>query len=400
MRKTDPEKNIDGQEQPLEPEKKIAAPEKLSRVWIAALVFIAVLAVLTFFAARSRRNARNSAMEEVPLPTPESDAELPERTNEPFVSAEPSASAEVTQPPKQTYSKTAIVISGQTTVVLASREAAEELIRNVEQHFLNIGKMPQNVVSELSTEVLFQEAGKEEETTPYDEAFELLTGKNSPIVFQSRATFVEETSLPHSIDIVEDETMPVGLRIVEIFGRDGIQRSTHTVIYINGVEQSSEETDTVVVSESVNTRVRVGTMAIGDGFVLDESFGADPSIPRDLRFSYPVKGTVIKLFGPWAEGFHQGIDIGAKAGALVKASCKGTVVSVMERGAYGLMVEIDHGSGVTTRYAMLDSASVAVGDTVEAGTVIGRVSGNGNAGYLHFELRVNGTAYNPLKVLN
>ena len=87
-------------------------------------------------------------------------------------------------------------------------------------------------------------------------------------------------------------------------------------------------------------------------------------------------------------------------GAEVRAAADGVVVSVMERGAYGLMIEIEHQSSVTTRYARLGSASVSVGDTVNKGDVIGYVGHSEEYDHLHFELRIRGTAYNPLKILS
>ena len=61
------------------------------------------------------------------------------------------------------------------------------------------------------------------------------------------------------------------------------------------------------------------------------------------------------------------------------------------------MVEIDHGDGFVTRYAHLDSISVAIGDVVAQGDAIGTLGSSGNCStpHLHFELRIDGIAYNP-----
>ena len=70
---------------------------------------------------------------------------------------------------------------------------------------------------------------------------------------------------------------------------------------------------------------------------------------------------------------------------------------MLQRGGYGLVVEIDHGDGFLTRYAKLTSAQVALGDTVAAGQAIGLIqqADGEEEAYLHFELRAGGEAYNP-----
>lgn len=94
---------------------------------------------------------------------------------------------------------------------------------------------------------------------------------------------------------------------------------------------------------------------------------------------------------------HTGIDIVAKFGTPVVASAKGRVSAVGQHTEYGLLVEIDHGYGVVTRYAHLSKTAVRVGQTVERGTHIGNVGKSGLAvgPHLHYEVLVNGTPANP-----
>jgi murein DD-endopeptidase MepM/ murein hydrolase activator NlpD len=67
-------------------------------------------------------------------------------------------------------------------------------------------------------------------------------------------------------------------------------------------------------------------------------------------------------------------------------------------GAYGLVVDLDHGDGFTTRYAHLSKIEVAPGDTVATGTVIGRLGNTGRSTgpHLHYEIRVHGRPINPV----
>ncbi|CAN5896697.1 M23 family metallopeptidase [soil metagenome] len=94
---------------------------------------------------------------------------------------------------------------------------------------------------------------------------------------------------------------------------------------------------------------------------------------------------------------HMGIDIAAPTGTPVVATAAGRVVSAGRRGDYGLLVEIDHGHGVVTRYAHLSRLSVKPGQAVRRGHNIGAVGTSGlSAGpHLHYEVLVNGRHANP-----
>ena len=89
---------------------------------------------------------------------------------------------------------------------------------------------------------------------------------------------------------------------------------------------------------------------------------------------------------------HTGIDFRAQHGSPVRAAGAGRVTAAGPNGGYGRMVEIDHGNGVTTRYAHLSAITVSEGDTVAAGTTIGRAGSTGRSTgtHLHYETRIDG----------
>jgi len=99
--------------------------------------------------------------------------------------------------------------------------------------------------------------------------------------------------------------------------------------------------------------------------------------------------------------FHSGVDIKARHGDPVGASQRGVVEFVGRYHGYGNMVIVDHGGGVRTHYAHLSSFDVEVGSRVERGTVIGRAGSTGRATspHLHYEVRVDGIALDPLQPL-
>jgi murein DD-endopeptidase MepM/ murein hydrolase activator NlpD len=98
---------------------------------------------------------------------------------------------------------------------------------------------------------------------------------------------------------------------------------------------------------------------------------------------------------------HTGIDFRAGPGDPVRAVAAGKVTQAGYQGGYGLMVEIDHGNGLATRYAHLSAVEVAEGATVPAGTVVGRAgtTGRSTAPHLHYEVRRDGEPVDPLRFL-
>ena len=103
---------------------------------------------------------------------------------------------------------------------------------------------------------------------------------------------------------------------------------------------------------------------------------------------------------------HDGIDIAAEAGSPVKAMTSGTVMNIENDPLMGITVVIDHGSGYEGYYCNLSrEVSVAEGDAVSAGTVIGEVGNTAESeiseeSHLHFGLKKNGSWTNPAEVLS
>jgi uncharacterized coiled-coil protein SlyX len=96
---------------------------------------------------------------------------------------------------------------------------------------------------------------------------------------------------------------------------------------------------------------------------------------------------------------HAGIDFTAPRGTAIIATGNGTVIRVENKGSgYGKNVIVDHGYGFTTLYAHMYSISVKKGDVLTKGQQLGTVgsTGTSTAPHLHYEVRVNGKAINPI----
>ena len=95
---------------------------------------------------------------------------------------------------------------------------------------------------------------------------------------------------------------------------------------------------------------------------------------------------------------HAGVDLAARIGTAILASSAGRVRHAGWRGGYGLLVEVEHAGGLTTRYAHLSRIAVVPGQAIAKGTLIGLVGSTGQSTgpHLHYEVRLRGEAVNPL----
>ncbi|HEY7878929.1 MAG TPA: M23 family metallopeptidase, partial [Gemmatimonadaceae bacterium] len=95
---------------------------------------------------------------------------------------------------------------------------------------------------------------------------------------------------------------------------------------------------------------------------------------------------------------HEGIDVSAPMGAPIVAPAAGVVTMVTVQNGYGNVMEIDHGGGITTKYAHCSRIVVRVGQHVKRGQVIANVGNTGlsTGPHLHYEIHVNGKVVDPL----
>jgi murein DD-endopeptidase MepM/ murein hydrolase activator NlpD len=126
--------------------------------------------------------------------------------------------------------------------------------------------------------------------------------------------------------------------------------------------------------------------------------------PSAAGFIWPVEGTLTSPFGYRWGRMHEGIDIAAPEGTPIRAAADGTVIlmqSEYESGGYGNYTCIDHGGGLATCYAHQSSFATSSGARVSQGDLIGYVGSTGHSfgAHLHFEVRINGEAVDPMGYL-
>jgi len=141
---------------------------------------------------------------------------------------------------------------------------------------------------------------------------------------------------------------------------------------------------------------------------VDRFLATKKSLVSDMPDMAPLFGKMTSGFGvrKWKRSGHSenhyGIDISAPRGAPVYAPAVGVVTYAAWKGDYGNMVELDHGTGYTTRFGHLSQIDVEVGDRVMKGQILGEVGSTGRSTgpHLHYEVRLNGTPIDPLDYLD
>lgn len=146
----------------------------------------------------------------------------------------------------------------------------------------------------------------------------------------------------------------------------------------------------------------------GDDFSMIESRLLDERLRKNmLPTTLPVTVPWISSFG-WRidpitgdRAMHEGVDFPADIGTQVVAAATGVVLSAEPHPEYGNLLEIDHGNGLSTRYAHLSKILVRPGSLVKRGQPIAMVGNTGRSTgpHLHFEVRINGMAQNPARFL-
>lgn len=167
----------------------------------------------------------------------------------------------------------------------------------------------------------------------------------------------------------------------------GVQEDRH------GAEESVEDLE--AASAALAAQIRAAQSEGGGG-----GGGSTGGGTTSSGFIWPVSGVVTSGFG-WRWGrMHEGIDISAPAGTTIRAVAGGTIIYAGWMGGYGNLTIVDHGNGLATAYAHQSSIFVG-GGSVSQGTALGSVgcTGSCTGNHLHFEVRVNGSAVDPMGYL-
>ena len=124
--------------------------------------------------------------------------------------------------------------------------------------------------------------------------------------------------------------------------------------------------------------------------------------PWSNCFNIPVPGKINSNFGMRHGRIHTGIDLDLETGDDVVAAFDGIVQKAENYGGYGNLVVMKDFNGLQTYYAHLSKIKVVVGDTLDAGDILGAggSTGHSTGPHLHFEIRYRGVPIDPTQIVN
>lgn len=194
------------------------------------------------------------------------------------------------------------------------------------------------------------------------------------------------------VETVDDSSMYKGDSKILTQGEPGEAELEANVTYVNGYEREREILSSTTLREPTTTVKAVGTKE-------------KPKTASRGTYIWPISGKINSYFGGryifGSYSYHSGLDIQASYGATIKAADGGTVTFAGTKGSYGKLVIITHDNGTQTYYAHNSSLLVSAGTKVYQGQAIAKAGSTGRSTgvHCHFEVRVNGTAVNPLNYL-
>ena len=190
-------------------------------------------------------------------------------------------------------------------------------------------------------------------------------------------------------------------------------------------EKNSKNMDNITISEKYETQMQdfttvedavsnlyvqkpqvtvAKTKTTSVGSVNTATTIAGGKVSLGISLARPVSGIISSRFGARSSirsSAHTGLDIATSTGTPVLAAASGTVTFSGRKGSYGNLLVITHSNGVQTYYGHCSKLYVSAGTTVTQGQTVAAVGSTGNSTgpHLHFEIRVNGVAYNPQNYL-
>lgn len=185
-------------------------------------------------------------------------------------------------------------------------------------------------------------------------------------------------------EINYDDSMYTNEKKILVEGQSGEKKVKALEKKQNGRLVHKEILEEEIIKEPVPEKIVKGTKEV-------------PKTMATGAFIMPTRGRISSRYGMRNGRMHRGLDIAASTGTQIKAADGGTVVFTGYRGAYGNLVEIDHGNGYKTRYAHCSKILVKTGDKVYKGQHIANVGNTGRSTgpHLHLEVLKNGQNQNP-----
>ncbi len=274
-----------------------------------------------------------------------------------------------------------VMVEGECVALVDSEESAKDVMNQIKAEYKNEKTVDVKIREKTSTEGMELKNGdKKPEVLSEDEAAEQMVLTNA-VTVETKDVIVEGITEEYKTITNKTEELNLGESRVIQEGEDGFVLVTKEISRENGEATAEKIISKKTLVDAIPEIILQGTAGLS--FPLDS-----------LRVTSGFGGR-------WGRQ-HEGVDLGMPEGSAIYAAKVGTVTYSGYCGGYGLLIKIDHGGGMETYYAHCSRLLAAEGDTVEAGTVIAEVGSTGNSTgpHLHFEVRINGRAEDPLKWLD
>lgn len=232
-----------------------------------------------------------------------------------------------------------------------------------------------------------------------EEAKELL--RNMPELVPVRVETLRTEIAESEIERVETEekALAKGSRIITQLGAGGVIETRTPATYVAQKLDRTGAPQVITLREPRATIYQIGSYDVRDkSGEPDKNRGEKGKPAGELRLHVPMRGNVISRYGFREGSMHNGLDIENKAGTAVTAPAEGVVVYCGERGAYGYVVDIDHGNGFVSRLTHLENVALEYNQRVFADDEIGTLADNSTEQrkpHLHYELIIDNVPYNP-----
>lgn len=288
-----------------------------------------------------------------------------------------------------------LVIDKNNVGYVIDENQVEEVLREVSKSYIKENNIDSNKVKEINIKGDIKLKDEKVSISKLNSSKEIsnkIINENNKDLLEVELVVQDKLVLDiePSVKIERSDDLPLGESYVKDEGKRGKKEQSIETTYINNKKKETEVLSENVISSSESKVIYKGTK--------------NPITSNTAFLTRPTRGGVItSSFGErWGKN-HNGIDIAGKTGDSVSAAFDGKVKSAFyERDGYGNVVILDHGDGLETRYAHMDSIEVKEGDTVKKGELVGKVGSTGRSTgpHLHFELRANGKPIDPNGYIN
>lgn len=212
--------------------------------------------------------------------------------------------------------------------------------------------------------------------------------KSPSVVFELSANYEVKEEVSPPTTVTWSDTLLAGKSEVKSNGENGLKLIKKKVTLEN-----NKVVDTKILEERMLKQPKEKIIVRGT---------KNPSVVAAMALASPSRGAVSSKFGMRWGRMHEGIDIAANSGTPIYAALDGVVTYARWEEGYGNLIKLKHKNNVETLYGHCSRIIVSEGDTIKKGDKIGEVGSTGKSTgpHLHFEVRVNGAAKNPIDYLN